>query len=518
MDGGSGTRAMARRLAAAVVSMAALGGCGLLIGLDGYERVDGPLPGTGTGGAGGAGGGGGAAATCGDGIIQEGIGEECDDGGTSDGDRCSHDCKLQEVLQITAGDAHTCALLSGGRVKCWGNNLRGQLGLGDTEDRGNAPGEMDAKLPFVDLGDDVRAKSLVAGFHHTCALLEDGGVKCWGYNDDGELGLGDKEHRGDQQGEMGENLPAVDLGTGRTALVLAAGSFHTCALLDDSSIKCWGNNFYGQLGLEDSIIRGDQPGEMGDGLPPVYLGVFPAPTALAAGDHHTCALSGALGVIKCWGNNAYGQLGLGDTMNRGTQPMDMGGALPSVDLGSMLAVDVAGGGSHTCALLSNATVKCWGNNINGQLGLGDTMNRGGSPTDMGSALPWVALGTGYETLFIVAASGHNCAHVRFSQTDDRIKCWGQNSYGQLGLQDMIPRGDGVNEMGDNLAHVELGATMKSIAAGRNHTCAALVDGSMKCWGLNSSGQLGLGDTAARGEEVGEMGDDLPTVKLFSDAW
>ena len=117
-------------------------------------------------------------------------------------------------------------------------------------------------------------------------------MKCWGYNGDGELGLGDTTSRGDGwPGEMGDNLPAVDLGTGRTATAIAAGGNHTCALLDDATVKCWGFNGYGQLGLGDTVARGDEVGAMGDSLPAVDLGTGRTAVAIAAGSNHTCACS-----------------------------------------------------------------------------------------------------------------------------------------------------------------------------------------------------------------------------------
>jgi hypothetical protein len=114
--------------------------------------------------------------------------------------------------------------------------------------------------------------AVVAGEEHTCALLANNTVKCWGANDDGQLGLGDNNTRGDNGGEMGDSLLAVDLGTGRTAKAVTAGGYHTCALLDNNTVKCWGGNFSGQLGLGDNNgDRGDSPGEMGDHLLAVSL-------------------------------------------------------------------------------------------------------------------------------------------------------------------------------------------------------------------------------------------------------
>ena len=142
---------------------------------------------------------------------------------------------------VTAGSGswHTCAILDNNSVKCWGWNSKGQLGLGDTADRGDAANEMGDNLTAVALGNGRTAKHVTAGAWHTRALLDDDSVKCWGYNGfQGRLGLGDTAHRGDHANEMGDNLTAVDLGTNRTAKQITAANSYTCALLDDDSVKC----------------------------------------------------------------------------------------------------------------------------------------------------------------------------------------------------------------------------------------------------------------------------------------
>ena len=144
---------------------------------------------------------------------------------------------------ITAGDEYSCARLGNGTVKCWGLNFYGQLGQGDTSYRGDGPGEMGNNLAPIDLGTGRTATAITAGRDHTCAVLDDGAVKCWGHNVYGQLGQGDDTSRGDNAGEMGDNLAPVDLGTGRTATAITAGEQHTCALLDVGTVKCWGHNF-----------------------------------------------------------------------------------------------------------------------------------------------------------------------------------------------------------------------------------------------------------------------------------
>lgn len=417
------------------------------------------------------------------------------------------------AVQIVGGTSHTCALLANSQVKCWGKNNYGQLGLGDTATRGDGAGEMGDNLSTVSLGAGRTATQIVAGGYHTCAILDNSKVKCWGHNSFGQLGLSDVNHRGDSASEMGDSLPAVSLGTGRTALQIVAGNYHTCALLDNSQVKCWGYNFDGQLGLGDSNNRGDAPSEMGNSLPAVSLGAGRTAVQIVAGSSHVCALLDN-SQVKCWGNGGYGQLGLGDPNVRGDGAGEMGDSLPAVSLGTgRTAVQVVAGTFHTCALLDNAQAKCWGHNGYGQLGLGDVNDRGDGASEMGDSLPTVSLGASRTIVQIVTGNYHTCAILDNFQ----VKCWGRNNYGQLGLGDVNNRGDGAGEMGDNLPTVSLGSgrIAAQMIAGGYYTCAVLDSSQAKCWGYNSDAQLGLGDVNNRGDGAGEMGDSLPLVNLGS---
>ena len=336
-------------------------------------------------------------------------------------------------------------ILDDGSVKCWGHNGRGQLGYGDTQSRGDGADEMGDNLPTVDLGLGRSAKFIASGGEHTCAILEDGGVKCWGRNDEGQLGYGDIQHRGDGAGEMGDNLEAVYFTP--TVKTIAAGRTHTCALLYDGSVKCWGGNTKGQLGLGDTQNRGAGAGEMGDNLPTVDLGPGRSAKSIATRHEHVCAILDD-DSVKCWGGNDYGQLGYGDTQNRGDCD-----TLPAIDLASgRSAKFIAAGGYHTCAILDDGSVKCWGRNYYGQLGYGDTQNRGDGAGEMGDNLPSVDLGPGRSAKFISASKLHTCVQL----DDGSVKCWGGNNYGQLGLGNTQNRGDAPHQMGDDLTAVDLG--------------------------------------------------------------
>ena len=343
------------------------------------------------------------------------------------------------VTAIAAGEYHTCAVLSGGGVKCWGRNDDGQLGDGSFAQR----------LTPVDVTGLSGVTAIMAEWGHTCALVSSGGVKCWGRNDNGQLG----------DGSFAQRLTPVDV-TGLSGVTaIAAGWGHTCALVSGGGVKCWGNNDRGQLGDNSSWRR----------LAPADVSGFAGGVSgTVAGWGHTCALSSG-GGVKCWGGNWHGQLGDNSTTNRLT-PVDVTG------LGSGLAA-TAVGGHHSCALSSVGAVNCWGNNEGGQLGDNST-TRSTTPvevTGLGSGVTAITAGY-YSTCALLSGGG--------------VKCWGYNLYGQLGDNSNVQRPTPVDVTG-------LGSGVTAIAAGWGHTCALLSGGAMKCWGYNEYGQLGDNSTMDR---------------------
>jgi cysteine-rich repeat protein len=438
-------------------------------------------------------------AMCGDGFVD--AGEDCDDGNTESFDGCTSECLLEHpVLQLSVGHLTSCVLTDAG-LKCWGANGGGQLGLGDTESRGGKPNQMGASLPFVDVGFEVAAVD--AGAASTCALGTRGQVKCWGFNEYGQLGLGDTQWRGDEPGEMGDMLPVVDLG-GPVEWVVAG--YFGCARLE-AGLRCWGYNQEGQLGLGDTDHRGDDPGEMGDALPFVELGFDPVELVTLQASS-SCARD-ALGRVKCWGDNSNGGLGLGNTISRGGQPGQMGDALPFVDLGLDAEVVGLARWSLTCAVLASGTMKCWGatTNLTGApLWPGADNTTGDEPGEMGDALPELSTGDGRKIVEVAVGQGFYCVRL----DDGGVRCAGYNKYGQLGQG----HSESTSAWLEDLPDTELGEPAVQIEAGDWHVCALLQSRNVKCWGRGEAVGLGYGDTHDRGDEPGEMGEALPYVPLF----
>jgi cysteine-rich repeat protein len=444
--------------------------------------------------------------------------EECDDGNRVNGDGCNSNCRSEAKIMASArttldvGYGHVCMIDSKTiQLKCWGLNDFGQLGQGNTAEIGDGVGVAVSTSGAVNIGSGMSTELVAAGGDSesasTCIINNKNEVKCFGDNAFGQLGQGSTSDLGDSPSELGSDLNIVDLGAGNTATDIDSGARHQCALIDNGDVKCWGHNDAGQLGQGHTNTLGDDANEMGHSLSPIPLGADVE--ALAVGGKHSCVIT-VNREVKCWGLNDKGQLGQDNTLNIGDEPEEMA-ALGAVNLGpGRKAKAIAAGTNHSCALLDNATVKCWGLNSSGQLGQDSTLSLGDELGEMATILP-VNLGNGRAATAIAAGENYTCALL----DNKSIKCWGENSAGQLGQNSLTNLGDEVGEMAA-LSGIELGDGRKGaiIAAGGNTTCALLDDQSLKCWGKNTFGQLGQGNTTDIGDAAGEMKSLVPIKTGF----
>ncbi|CAK9051961.1 unnamed protein product, partial [Durusdinium trenchii] len=416
---------------------------------------------------------------------------------------------------LSVGTFVSCMLFVGTEtVRCWGAGSFGILGQGSTQNIGDDPDEMGDNLKPIDLGTGRTVKQVACGSAHVCALLDNEVLKCWGYGLEGRLGQGNTKSIGDGPNEMGDNLAPIDLGINRTAKTVAAGEHHTCAILDNDSLKCWGSGSFGKLGQGSTKDIGDDPDEMGDNLEPIDLGTGRTVKQVSLGRDFTCALLDD-DSLKCWGYGGNGNLGQGSTEHIGDEPNEMGDNLAPIDLGPNRKVKhVVAGGLHTCVLLHDETVLCWGFARHGQLGRCCAENIGDSEHEMGYSLTAVDLGSMRTAKQITAGYMHTCALL----DDHSVKCWGHGVYGQLGQGDNSHLGDDADEMGDLLEPIDFGEDRKArqlaSASGYDfHSCVLLDDDSVKCWGWGNAGVLGQGSTDSIGDAMAEMGDFLHPINF-----
>lgn len=350
-----------------------------------------------------------------------------------------------KAIQIASGGAYNCMLLNDGTVKCWGQaNSSGQLGNGTTT----------ASSTPVQVTGITNAIQVNASYSHSCALLNNGTVKCWGQNTTGQLG----------DGTTTNSSSPVQV-TGLSNAIQISSGFNdysnnfSCALINDGTVKCWGANYNGSLGN----------GTYTQSNSPVLVSGINNATQITRGYRHACALL-STNSIKCWGYNKHGELGDGTTTDKN---------VPVVVLGISNAVKIATSGEHNCALLSDGTAKCWGYNSYGELGDGTGVDR---------STP-VAVNGLSNVVNIISGQYHSCAILN----TNAVKCWGQKEYGMLG--------DGTTTRLNTLNQVPSITNAVKVSLGDRQTCALLSDGTVKCWGGNSNGQIGDGSTTQRNTPV-----------------
>ncbi len=346
-----------------------------------------------------------------------------------------------EVVQVSSGAYHTCAVTVAGGLKCWGYNETGQLGDGSLTQR---------RTPVDVSGLTSGVASVAANDSHTCAVTAAGGLKCWGLNSSGRLGDGTTTQR---------TTPVDVSGLTSGVASVSAGDSHTCAVTTAGGLKCWGSNGGGQLGDSTTTQRT---------TPVDVSGLTSGVDSVFAGSYHTCAVTAA-GGVKCWGSNGGGQLGDGTTTQRKT-PVDVSGLTSGV-------ASMSVGSDHSCVVTTTNGLKCWGYNGSGQLGDGSLTQRT-TPVNVSGLTSGVAS--------VSASSGHTCAVT----TAGGLKCWGYNGSGQLGDGSLTQRRTPVDVSG-------LTSGVARVSAGGAHTCAIPTSGGLKCWGANGSGQLGDGTATMR---------------------
>jgi len=349
------------------------------------------------------------------------------------GDSCNDGICGREIVDVTTGGAHTCALRASGSVLCWGKNDEGNLGNGTTTSS-MSPGSV------VGLADATR---ITAGGEHTCALRSDATVVCWGGNGVGEVGDATTTNR---------TSPVAVLSLTGVVDVISGG-FHTCAVLDTGRIACWGYNNHGQLGVGDVVNR----------TVPAMVGGITDAVHVTADNGSTCALLRG-GTAVCWGVNVEGEVGDGTV---GADRVAPGAPV----LGVTDAIGVNAGGTFACALLASGAASCWGDNGWGQLGDG-TLVAHPSPAAVFGLDDAVALETSYI---------HSCALRRSGS----VSCWGYNGNGNLGDGTLVSRSAPGPTSGITSA--------RAISRGvYHHSCAVTTTGEVWCWGANERGQLGDG--------------------------
>ena len=280
------------------------------------------------------------------------------------------------VTQLALGAGHNCVLLAEGNVRCWGAGIgqydTGALGYGNT----NAIGDNETPASAGDVDVGGRVVQVAVGTYVSCALLETGNVRCWGWGGGtvvaGLLGYGNNQNIGDDE----TPASAGDVQIGGPVVQLAAGGRHICALLQDGNVRCWGSGDQGQLGYGNTQTIGDDevPASAGN------VDVGGPVKQVVAGEYYTCALL-VSGEVRCWGQGGYGAATLGYALGAGSLNAYIGddevpASAGSVNIGGNVE-QISAGSEFTCALLDTGNVRCWGLNNRGQLGYGNTTNIGG---------------------------------------------------------------------------------------------------------------------------------------------
>jgi len=352
-----------------------------------------------------------------------------------------------KATNVSGGYLHTCSVTTKGKPLCWGYNAYGQLG-------DNSTTNSDAPVDVYGLGSGV--KSVATGFSHSCALTTGGKVWCWGSNTYGQLG---------DNTTTGSVKPVAVYGLSSGVKSISAGDYTTCALKTSGKVKCWGYGANGELGNNANA----------NSSKPVSVYKLKHVTAISNGGYHTCALVSG-GKPRCWGYNGVGELG-NNTTTSSPKPVAVYGLASGVK-------QVTGGTYHTCAVTSKNAARCWGYNGFGQLGDNTT-------TDSMKPVHVSGLASGIKT--VKAGYYSSCS----LSTSGKVKCWGNNTYGQLGDNTTTSKYTPVSVY--NLDKVS------KVSLGYQHACVVTTKKVAKCWGYNGYGSLGNNTTTNASSPVKVVG-------------
>lgn len=320
-------------------------------------------------------------------------------------------------------------------------------------------------------GSVLHVTQISPGGNHTCAVTTSGEAMCWGYNADGQLG---------NNSTTDSRVPVAVSGLTTGVANISAGTSHSCALTTSGGLMCWGYNGYGELGNNSTT---------NSSVPVAVSGLAAGVASISAGSSSTCAVTTS-GGAKCWGLNSWmGLLGNNSTTNSGV-PVDVSGQTSGV-------ASISTGGNHACVVTTSGGAWCWGSNSNGQLG-------NGSPSSA-SSVPVAVLGLTSGVASISAGGSQTCAVT----TSGGVKCWGNNSRGELGNNSTTASRVPVDVEG-------LASGIASISAGGNHTCAVSTSGAAKCWGGNSTGQLGNNSASNSSVPVAVAGLPAGVTSIMAD--
>jgi alpha-tubulin suppressor-like RCC1 family protein len=377
---------------------------------------------------------------------------------------------LSGVRSVATGYYHSCAVLTNRQVRCWGYNGYGELGDGSgTEEIDSA----DVTKNASGTGPLLNVVQVVAGEYHTCALLANRQVRCWGAGDSGQIGNGET----DDQPYPTTVRNVGDTGPLQNVVRISAESYGACALLANGQVRCWGDDDYGQLG-------NGGPKETSS-LPVVVKGVggvgaLTNIASLSGGYDTNCAVTRG-GQGRCWGYNTYGGLGNGSTSDT-TVPVPV-----RAQSGQPLTgiTQIANGGYHGCAVLSTKQLRCWGRNSSGELGTGNVDD---------SARARVVRSANGRALRNVTSVSVNQASTCALVTNGQVRCWGSDTYGENG--DGTFAAPAFRKHPTPVRNIAGTANLSGVTqlAGKSYTyCVAIVNGQARCWGYGDYGGLGNGN-------------------------